>query len=55
MFVHYFVYLGIDFVNCMVYNIDSERDSEHPMTNGSLMCDYDKPIGSKTGDGTHPK
>lgn len=25
------------------YNIDSERESEHPKINGSLSCDYDTP------------
>ena len=39
---HLFI-MPIDFVLCTVYNIDSKRDSEHPMTNGSLSCDYDTP------------
>ena len=44
--------LPIDIVGTVCYNIDSKRDSEHPITNGSLMCSYDKPTGHKTGNGT---
>lgn len=39
----------------MCYTIITERDSEHPTTNGSLSCDYEHPTAHKTGQGKRRK